>query len=77
MVVALPSHRRSDRSIMLESILSQVEPGTTFHADPAALIRWIGALESKSRPIKLVHGEGRARKVLAAKLGRMNFIGIE
>jgi metallo-beta-lactamase family protein len=51
--------------------------GYSAHADQAALIRWVGAMGSKPRRIKLVHGEAQARQTLAEKLRQLNFDGIE
>lgn len=47
--------------------------GYSAHADQKGLINWVKSMPQKPGRIKLVHGESKSRKTLAAELTRMGY----
>jgi metallo-beta-lactamase family protein len=65
---------REKGRVVLDGASRQVRAGVhvlsgySAHADQQGLLDWVAGMESKPRMIRLVHGDGDARRVLGAKL---------
>jgi metallo-beta-lactamase family protein len=71
---AIQEHAKGNGVVRLDGKEIQIRAGVhtlsgySAHADQRGLLDWVGRMPEKPGPIKLVHGEPEAQKVLAAKL---------